>query len=122
MEVSDIKRSFIFSSARKNYHIIFFSNRGAGPGSNSQEVNDKLSDLKDEIRKLEEHEKMLDTHTNWVKQSIKNVEYDTFNRRFAYIKYEDLKEIFKDEFILAIQAPPDTQLNVPKIDKVEKLL
>lgn len=61
---------------------------------------------------------MLDTHTNWVKQSIKNVEYDSCNRRFAYIKYEDLKEIFKDEFILAIQAPPDTHLKVPKIEQV----
>lgn len=26
--------------------------------------------------------------------------------------------MFEDEFILAVQAPPDTQLNVPKIEKV----
>jgi transcription factor E2F4/5 len=92
--------------------------RGAGPGCNSQEVGEKLSDLKNELRQLEEHEQMLDLHTQWVKQSIKNVECDSHNRRYAYIKYEDLKDIFKDEFILAVQAPTDTQLNVPKIEKV----
>ena len=61
---------------------------------------------------------MLDMHTQWVKQSIKNVECDSHNRRYGYIKYEDLKENFNDEFLLAVQAPPDTQLNVPKIEIV----
>ncbi|XP_011494622.1 PREDICTED: transcription factor E2F4-like [Ceratosolen solmsi marchali] len=92
--------------------------KGAGPGCNSQEVGEKLSDLKEELRQLEEHEQMLDLHTQWVKQSIKNVECDSHNTRYAYIKYEDLKDIFKDEFILAVQAPTDTQLNVPKIEKM----
>ncbi|XP_003424885.1 transcription factor E2F4 [Nasonia vitripennis] len=94
--------------------------KGAGPGCNSQEVGDKLTDLKDELRRLEEHEQMLDTHTQWVKQSIKNVECDSHNRRYAYIKYEDLKEIFQDEFILAVQAPTDTQLKVPKIENMSE--
>lgn len=101
--------------------FILFCYRGAGPGCNSQEVSDKLTDLKDELKQLEEHEQMLDMHTQWIKQSIKNVECDSLNRRYAYIQYEDLKEIFKDEFILAVQAPMDTQLNVPKIDKVKAL-
>lgn len=36
--------------------------RGAGPGCNTQEMSDRLSTLKGEITRLEEHEKMLDTH------------------------------------------------------------
>lgn len=96
--------------------VSFF--RGAGPGCNSEEVSEKLTELKNELRQLEEHEEMLDMHTQWVKQSIKNVQCDSLNRRYAYIKYEDLKEIFQEEFILAVQAPSDTQLNVPTIESV----
>ncbi|KOX71364.1 Transcription factor E2F5 [Melipona quadrifasciata] len=56
--------------------------KGAGPGCNTQEVGEKLTDLKDEIKKLEDHEQLLDMHTQWIQQRI--------------------------------QAPPDTELSVPK--------
>ncbi|XP_050462192.1 transcription factor E2F4-like isoform X2 [Cataglyphis hispanica] len=44
--------------------------KGAGPGCNTQEVGEKLTDLKEEIRKLEDHEYLLDTHTRWIQQRI----------------------------------------------------
>ncbi|KAK2586726.1 hypothetical protein KPH14_011761 [Odynerus spinipes] len=44
--------------------------KGAGPGCNTQEVGEKLTDLKDEIKKLEDHEHLLDTHTQWIQQRI----------------------------------------------------
>ncbi|KOC63834.1 Transcription factor E2F5 [Habropoda laboriosa] len=44
--------------------------KGAGPGCNTQEVGEKLTDLKDEIRKLEDHEQLLDMHTQWIQQRI----------------------------------------------------
>lgn len=67
---------------------------------------------------MEEHEKLLDTHTQWIQQSIKNIECDLTNKKYAYITYEDVKEKFKNEFVLGIQGPPDTQLKVPNIAKV----
>ncbi|KAJ8680195.1 hypothetical protein QAD02_015982 [Eretmocerus hayati] len=90
--------------------------KGAGPGNTSEEICDKVANLKEDLRLLEEHEQLIDTHTNWLKQSVKNVQYDMANRRYAYIKYEDLKGSYKDEFILAVQAPTDTKLDVPQID------
>ncbi|XP_076755287.1 transcription factor E2F5 isoform X2 [Xylocopa sonorina] len=89
--------------------------KGAGPGCNTQEVGEKLTDLKDEIRKLEDHEQLLDMHTQWIQQSIKNIENDIINRKYAYITYEDVKENFPDDFVLGIQAPDDTELSVPNI-------
>lgn len=94
--------------------------RGAGPGCNTQEVGEKLTDLKEEISKLEAHEQLLDTHTRWIQQSIKNIEDDTVNRKYAYVTYEDVKENFTDEFVLGIQGPPDTKLSVPNVLKVFK--
>lgn len=94
--------------------------RGAGPGCNTQEVGDKLIDLKEEIRKLEDHEQLLDMHTQWIQQSIKNIESDTINRKYTYVTYEDVKENFSNQFVLGIQAPPDTELTVPNVLKVLK--
>ncbi|XP_011157894.1 transcription factor E2F5 [Solenopsis invicta] len=91
--------------------------KGAGPGCNTQEVGEKLTDLKEEISKLEAHEQLLDTHTRWIQQSIKNIEDDTVNRKYAYVTYEDVKENFTDEFVLGIQGPPDTKLSVPNVLK-----
>ncbi|XP_029161231.1 transcription factor E2F4-like [Nylanderia fulva] len=91
--------------------------KGAGPGCNTQEVGEKLTDLKEEIRKLEDHEQLLDTHTQWIQQSIKNIENDMINRKYAYITYEDVKENFLDQFVLGIQGPPDTEISVPNFLK-----
>lgn len=74
--------------------------------------------MKDEIKKLEDHEHLLDTHTQWIQQSIKNIENDIVNKKYAYISYEDVKENFPDDFVLGIQAPPDTELSVPNMAQV----
>lgn len=77
-----------------------------------------MTDLKEEIRKLEDHEQLLDTHTRWIQQSIKNIGNDIVNRKYAYITYEDAKDNFLDQFVLGIQAPADTELKVPNFWKV----
>ncbi|XP_034952444.1 transcription factor E2F5-like [Chelonus insularis] len=94
--------------------------KGAGPGCNSQEVGAKLGDLKEELRQLEEHEQLLDTHMQWIQQSIKNIESDIKNRRYAYVTYEDIKEQYPNEFVLLVQAPPETVLKVPNLEKIEE--
>lgn len=100
-------------------NVMSSNNRGAGPGCNTQEAGKKLTDLKDELLKLDEHEKTLDLHTKWIKQSIKNIEGDLMNKKYAFITYEDLKENFPDECFLGIQAPTESKLVVPDVDKVE---
>lgn len=103
------------------FFILDFFNRGVGPSNNSQEASEKLISLKEELKILDEHEKELDLHTCWAKQSIKNVECDSTVKRFSYIRYEDIKDTFDDAFILAIHAPKETELNMPKIENVRAL-
>lgn len=69
---------------------------------------------------MEDHERLLDTHTRWIQQSIKNIENDVINRKYAYITYEDVKENFLEQYVLGIQAPPDTELTVSDLSKVFK--
>ncbi|XP_052121708.1 transcription factor E2F5-like [Frankliniella occidentalis] len=90
--------------------------KGAGPGCNTQEMSNRLSTLKREISRLEEHEKMLDTHKQWIQQSIVNILEDGDNNRLAYLTYQDIRSCFDDETILAIQAPNGTPLQVPVVD------
>ncbi|XP_034230386.1 transcription factor E2F5-like [Thrips palmi] len=90
--------------------------KGAGPGCNTQEMSDRLSTLKGEITRLEEHEKMLDTHKQWIQQSILNILEDGDNNRLAYLTYQDIRGCFDDETILAVQAPNGTPLQVPVVD------
>ncbi|KAF7989014.1 hypothetical protein HCN44_007324 [Aphidius gifuensis] len=92
----------------------------SGPGVNSQDVGDKLVILKDDIRVLEEHEKLVDTHIKWMQQSIKNIEADCNNKKMSYLTYEDIKTQFNDEFVLGIKAPTDTMLTVPNLNKIYK--
>lgn len=77
-----------------------------------------MTDLREELRKLEDHEQLLDAHTQWILQSIKNIQNDIINRKYAYITYEDVKENFLDQFVLGIQAPPNTELKVSNNVKV----
>lgn len=52
-----------------------------------------------------------------MEQSIKNIESDLKNRKFAYLTYEDMKEQYPDKCVLGIQAPPETVLKVPNLIK-----
>lgn len=92
--------------------------RGAGPGCNTQEVSEKVTDLREELRKLEDHEQLLDEHTQWILQSIKNIQNDIINRKYAYVTYEDIKENFVDQLVLGVQASPDTELKVSNASKI----
>ncbi|XP_002154174.2 transcription factor E2F5 [Hydra vulgaris] len=90
--------------------------KGAGPGCNSQEISDKLCELKGEISKLDAVETILDQQQLWVQQSLKNISEDPENERHAYVSHEDVCMCFKGETLLAIQAPSGTQLEVPPPD------
>lgn len=87
--------------------------KGAVAGSNTPEATDRCEVLKEEVKDLEDYEKLIDQHKNWVQQSIKNVMEDVSNFHLAYSTHEDICACFKGETLLAIQAPNGTQLEVP---------
>ncbi|XP_071958166.1 transcription factor E2F5-like [Antedon mediterranea] len=92
--------------------------KGAGPGCNTVELADRLEVLKEELNELQERERELDEQREWVQQSIKNVTDDQENSRLAYVNHEDLCKCFKNDTLLAIQAPSGTQLEVPVPERV----
>ena len=47
--------------------------KGVGPGCNTREIADTLTELKAEIEELQQREQELDHHKVWVQQSIGNV-------------------------------------------------
>uniref|UniRef100_A0A6G1SN44 Transcription factor E2F4 n=1 Tax=Aceria tosichella TaxID=561515 RepID=A0A6G1SN44_9ACAR len=86
---------------------------GAGPGCNSSEVTDKLLQLKNEIKQLQEQEVQIETYYRWCKQSINNLTDDRANKLNAYVHDKELLEAFRDQTILVVQAPVGTLLEVP---------
>ena len=97
--------------------ICLFS-RGAGPGSNTKEISDKLGDLRKELDDLEDIEKRLDEQKIWIQQSLKNISEDPDNGSHAYVTHEDICKCFHGETLLAVQAPSGTQLEVPVPENV----
>lgn len=96
-----------------------FPCRGAGPGCNTREISDRLVVLKHELEALDEKERILDEHKSWIQQSLKIVSEDFDNEKLAFVTYEDLCQCFRDDTLLAIQAPAGTELEVPIPEKVK---
>ncbi|XP_067120188.1 transcription factor E2F5-like [Centruroides vittatus] len=92
--------------------------KGAGPGCNTREISDRLIALKDELDLLDQKEKEIDLHRSWVQQSIRNITEEPINHQLAYVSHEDICKCFLGDTLLAIQAPPGTQLEVPMPEKV----
>ena len=92
--------------------------RGAGPGSNTKEISDKLGDLRKELEGLEDIERRLDEQRMWIQQSLKNISEDPENGSHAYVTHEDICKCFEEETLLAVQAPSGTQLEVPVPENV----
>ena len=64
-----------------------FSNRGVGPGCNTHEASNRLSQLKEEMDELDRRERELDMHKLWVQQSIKNVTDDVTNHQYPFCNF-----------------------------------
>lgn len=87
--------------------------KGAGPGGTNGEASTQINALRAQIISLEEMEKEIDQQQMWVHQSIRNVTDDIDNNKLAYVTHEDVCGCFKDQTLLAVQAPSGTQLEVP---------
>jgi len=88
--------------------------KGAVAGENTQEASERLALLQDELNRLDQHEQLLDQHTAWAGQSIRNIMEDESNIRLAYATHEDIAACCPSETVLAVRAPSGTQLEVPR--------
>nr|XP_019954354.1 PREDICTED: transcription factor E2F5-like [Paralichthys olivaceus]XP_019954355.1 PREDICTED: transcription factor E2F5-like [Paralichthys olivaceus] len=84
---------------------------GTMPEQNDLQLNHRLTQLKLEVRDLEQMEFMLDLQRLWVEQSIRNMTEDCSN--LTYVNHEDICNCFSGHTLLAVRAPPGTQLDVP---------
>merc|ERR1719490_147630 len=87
---------------------------GAVAGENTQEASERLTLLQDELNRLDQHERLLDQHTAWAGQSIRNIMEDESNIRLTYATHEDIAACCPTETVLAVRAPSGTQLEVPR--------
>jgi hypothetical protein len=76
----------------------------------SEERN--LHEIKNEITDLEREERLLETHLKWIKQSMKNVCEDQDIYKFAYVFRDETINVFENNKLLLIQAPPGTDIHV----------
>ena len=113
-----VTQTLEFNDGHRIFHIII---RGAGPGSNTKEISDKLGDLRKELEDLEDIEKRLDEQRLWIQQSLKNISEDPENGSHAYVTHEDICKCFHGETLLAVQAPSGTHLEVPVPENVSML-
>ncbi|XP_059490499.1 transcription factor E2F4-like [Neocloeon triangulifer] len=88
--------------------------KGGGPSANTAEYAESLIIIKEEMRLLEDYEKIIDTHRRWIQQSIKNVSEEKSNVIQSYVSPKDIADIFPEGTLLAIHAPPGATLTVPK--------
>lgn len=118
MEVSIINDYFIIRKTLTLWtnllKITFFygSFRGAGPGCNTEELGEKLTQLKKEIARLEDYEQTLDRHKAWIQQSITNITDDIDSRQYLYVTEQDLYEMLGENQIIPIKAPMGTELEI----------
>ncbi|CAB3369616.1 Hypothetical predicted protein [Cloeon dipterum] len=84
--------------------------KGGGPSANTAEYAESLIIIKEEMRLLEDYEKIIDTHRRWILQSMKNVTEEKANVPLSYVAPIDLAEVFPEGNLLAIHAPPGASL------------
>ncbi|XP_072943744.1 transcription factor E2F5 isoform X2 [Epargyreus clarus] len=88
--------------------------KGAGPDCNSSAVGEKVTLLRKQIGRLEEHEKLLDKQMHWIEQSIKNILDDSDSESLSYVTESDVKQCFPNNQVIVLEAPLGADLSVGK--------
>jgi transcription factor E2F4/5 len=94
--------------------------KGGSPNSNNQEYAETLVIIKEELRLLEDYEKLIDTHKQWIQQSIRNIKDEFSNRPLGYIGSHDVAKHYTEGILLSIHAPTGSQLSVPRTAHPER--
>ncbi|KAI8435204.1 hypothetical protein MSG28_003561 [Choristoneura fumiferana] len=79
--------------------------KGAGPDGNASDIGEKVTKLRRQIGRLEEHEELLDKQIHWIQQSIKNVLQDMDNEPLLYVKQNDVEQLFDESQVMVLEAP-----------------
>ena len=79
--------------------------------------------LSKELEALVEEEKKIDYWTNQIQESLNQLTKDPSYTEYAYVTFEDIKNLpnltdCQSETLLAIRAPPGTNLEVPNPDSL----
>lgn len=70
---------------------------------------------------MNQEEKKIDFWTNQIQESLNQLTKDPSFTEYAYVTYDDIKNLpnltdFPNETLLAVRAPPGTNLEVPDPD------
>ncbi|CAD5224865.1 unnamed protein product [Bursaphelenchus okinawaensis] len=76
-----------------------------------------LQKIKNQLTDLEREERLLDTHLQWIRQSMTNVCEEQDNCKFAYLTKDETINVFRNDQILLVQAPPGTDIQVGQPSK-----
>ncbi|CAB3234575.1 unnamed protein product [Arctia plantaginis] len=97
--------------------------KGAGPDCNTNDIGEKVTLLRKQVSRLDEHERLLDKQLHWIEQSIKNVMDDTDNQDLCFVSDKDINTCFEDDQVLVIEAPLGAAISggtLPETDKDQK--
>ncbi|XP_061879784.1 transcription factor E2F5 [Entelurus aequoreus] len=100
---------------KKNKNVIRW--RRESKGSETQEVVDQVKVLKAQISALEAQEKELDNQKMWLEETTKCLKHDPVTSNYTFVTHEDICDAFSGSTVLAVVAPPETQLEVLLLPK-----
>ncbi|CAG5012131.1 unnamed protein product [Parnassius apollo] len=86
--------------------------KGVSPDCNTTDIGERVTLLRRQIGRLEEHEILLDKYLHYIEQSIKNVMDDVDNEALTYVTESDIKQCFKDSQVLVLEVPLGANLAV----------
>lgn len=84
--------------------------------SNSEELSERLNQLRHRVEELEEEERMLDDHHLKVQQNLKSLAETLHNAQLAYVSHSDIRSVptFAHDTLVALKAPSGARLTVPE--------
>lgn len=97
--------------------------KGAGPDCNTNDIGEKVTLLRKQVNRLDEHESLLDKQLHWMEQSIKNVMDDTDNQDLCFVSDKDIHNCFGNDQVLVLEAPLGASLaggQLPNKDKQQQ--
>ncbi|KAL4714183.1 hypothetical protein ACJJTC_008537 [Scirpophaga incertulas] len=94
--------------------------KGVAPDGSTSSIGERVTLLRRQIGRLEEHEQLLNKQLHWMGQSIKNVIDDIDNKPLVYVTEKDVTQCFENSQVLVVQAPLGAEFEEGVIPNKEK--
>jgi len=96
--------------------------KGAEPDPDSAEFSERLAGIRTELIELEQEERNLDVQQAAIHEKLKDIINLPANAAASYVEWSGIAslECFKNDTVLGIRGPPQTQLLVPKLSSILK--